>query len=551
MISIELVKDYIALLEALDSSCDSSIDDSYFKSFADRVFIGKVEYTIFSDNIPNLNIELYRSPEPVEAEAVRSIKTEQENYAIVIKFFALKGHPEFEPEINILLDLFIKTVTDKVILNFLKNAYNRLYFFNAEMGIPNINYFIYKAKKIFQNDKVNDMSIGYLNIKECRKYNKLFGTGVTSNLISEFGITLTKFLKPEESEQLCHLGGDNFALMINTSRLDELKEYLNNVPVNLNYLGDIITLNMKARIGLAKYDTGIDHVYAWLSRATDAFAVTRLPGKNYFEIYDDSTHNILIDKMSYASEIKRDLDNDKFLIYYQPVVQHGDMPVMIGAEALIRWSYNGQIVNPIAFIKVAEEVGIIQKMDFYVLNKVCAKLREWIDAGISVVPISCNFSLENLLNPNLADTIIQTMDRFGIDHKLISIEFDESAFYINSDMLIPCMDKLNDAGIKIIVDNYGKDASSIMLLRNFKFDSLKLDQNFVNSDDVKSKIIIDGLIKMTALMGISVICEGASTKETVDRLNNYGCSAFQTAIYDKALSERFFKSRLENPYYNK
>ena len=143
MISIELVKDYIALLEALDSSCDSSINDSLFQVFADRVFIGKVEYTIFSDNIPNLNIELYRSPASVEAEAVRSVKTEKENYAIVIKFYALSGHPEFEPEINILLDLFIKTVTDKVILNFLKNAYNRLYFYNADMGIPNINYFIY------------------------------------------------------------------------------------------------------------------------------------------------------------------------------------------------------------------------------------------------------------------------------------------------------------------------------------------------------------------------------------------------------------------------
>ena len=142
--------------------------------------------------------------------------------------------------------------------------------------------------------------------------------------------------------------------------------------------------------------------------------------------------------------------------------------------------------------------------------------------------------------------IIKTIDKYDIDHSLINIEFTEAGFHEEYEALVYAVSKLKNNGISVTIDNYGLGYSSIRLLQELEVDSIKLSHGFLSSDNPKTDIILEELIALINKMGLHVVAQGVQSEEQVKKLIGYGCNFFQTELFEKAVSERFFVKKLSS-----
>ncbi len=225
------------------------------------------------------------------------------------------------------------------------------------------------------------------------------------------------------------------------------------------------------------------------------------------------------------------------LIYYQPIVQTLSSSIS-SLEALARWKHPKKgIIPPGDFISVLEENRLISKLDLYILENVCRQDQILMKEGKYVLPISINLSRFDFENPNLSDEIIAIVDKYEIPHELIILEITESTFLTEKEILQHAVKKLKDASFKIWMDDFGSEYSSLNLLKEFQFDVIKLDMNFLPSEHEKKKgrTIIDSIIEMAQKLSIRTLTEGVENEDDYLFLKNTGCEFVQGYLISKPL----------------
>lgn len=172
------------------------------------------------------------------------------------------------------------------------------------------------------------------------------------------------------------------------------------------------------------------------------------------------------------------LQAKEFVIYYQPKVNVSDR-TMYGAEALVRWIRNGKMVPPMQFIPQLEREGSVCKLDYYVLESVCAFLKDRQNKGLSVVPISVNYSRRHLEEENLVERTLEIIDRYGVDHHLIEIELTESEDFQNYEIMSGIIDEFKANGIGTSIDDFGTGFSSLNMIKEVDLETIKIDKSFI------------------------------------------------------------------------
>jgi EAL domain-containing protein (putative c-di-GMP-specific phosphodiesterase class I) len=257
------------------------------------------------------------------------------------------------------------------------------------------------------------------------------------------------------------------------------------------------------------------------------------------------------------------LETNEFEVFYQPKIDFSTKK-LCGCEALSRWRRNGELLQPGQFIPILEREGTICALDFYVLNKVCEDIKDWISKGLTPVRVSTNFSRLHMHNLKLAEDIFNVIQRKGIDPSYIEIELTESIGYDDFDALEKFVNKLHGYGISTSLDDFGTGYSSLNLLSELHVDVIKLDKSFVTppkqaEDETEASykqrlksnhIVIKTIINMALELGLDVICEGVETKEQAAMLEGLGCHMAQGFLYDKPIPHDEFENRLTNGDYN-
>ena len=204
-----------------------------------------------------------------------------------------------------------------------------------------------------------------------------------------------------------------------------------------------------------------------LGECSITLQIARRTGQDFVMFSEmDAAHD---NQKNIAKTISRAVDENKFLIYYQPVVStEGTTPALFEAEALARWPRDGRITAPDEFIEYARNSGIVTKIDLHVLRKVCEAIKAWTDSGMNIVPVTCNFASKNLFNSKLVSDIIDIIDSNEIDRKLIGIEFSEPDFKGGRILLTQAAQELSEKGVKVTIDKFGLGRSSLDLLQALK-----------------------------------------------------------------------------------
>ncbi|MEG2924544.1 MAG: EAL domain-containing protein, partial [Oscillospiraceae bacterium] len=177
------------------------------------------------------------------------------------------------------------------------------------------------------------------------------------------------------------------------------------------------------------------------------------------------------------------------------------------------------------------------KLDFYMLEAACRCIRNWIDTGLSPIPISVNFSRLHLQDEHFVEKLSEIVNKYAISPSLIEVELTESTVLNNEGVLIDVISQLHSYGFSLSIDDFGSGYSSLGLLKNLAVDIIKLDRTFFAqySDLRRAKIVIHSMISMAKQLGIYTVAEGVETKENIALLDELGCDIVQGYYYARPM----------------
>lgn len=255
---------------------------------------------------------------------------------------------------------------------------------------------------------------------------------------------------------------------------------------------------------------------------------------------------VVFDKSTVEALYRTSFDNNEFYVYYQPKINLKNYS-LAGAEALVRWNHEGDLVIPDKFIPVLEENGAIKDLDYLMLKKVCDDVKLWLERGKKVPQISVNLSRTNLVDNEIAKKIISVIDEAQIGRKYIQIELTESAGGANPESLKNFVWSLHEAGISTAVDDFGTGFSSLSLIRELPWDALKIDRSLLEGAQIagsREQLVYKSIISLAHGLGLECITEGVETKEQVSLLKESECYLAQGFFFDRPLPAVEFEKRL-------
>jgi EAL domain-containing protein (putative c-di-GMP-specific phosphodiesterase class I) len=244
------------------------------------------------------------------------------------------------------------------------------------------------------------------------------------------------------------------------------------------------------------------------------------------------------------NSLRRALDREEFVVYYQPQYDIKTQ-TLVGAEALVRWKHPDLgLVFPTEFIGLAEETGLIVPIGEWVIRTVCARNKQWQDAGCEKVCIAVNLSARQFQQRNLVASIAQILQETGLDPKWLGLEITESIAMKNADFTISALNEIKKMKIKLSMDDFGTGYSSLSYLKRFPLETLKIDRSFVRdiTTDPNDAAIVNAVVALAHSLKLSVVAEGVETETQLEFLKNNHCDYVQGYIFSHPLSEEnFFK----------
>ena len=539
-------KDILDLIKTCEDFEGSLNESQAACNIAEYLNISKVAYRILSEGIPGDSQVIFSAPSAKLGEEFDFSRDTTDTKTVVVRLYRFPDAASLDEAATEIMNIFAEIVLSGVAAKNLIHAYDDLFYYDPMTGVANKTFFFKKLGELLSRNIQDKYAIVYSNIKNCKVMNKLFGYEATDRLLRDFAGDIRARLDKHSGEMIARLGGDNFVLIVLKEHLDNIIDFIQNVQINTENNGDVIEYSVGVNAGVVPMTNLHDDPGVVMSAASATVALAKKSNSKSIIFYNENTDNILNNQKVYVEEIKKDLNEGNFLVYYQPIYKNDSDLSIAGAEALVRWRRQGHIVTPESFISVAEQNNLISDIDLYVLDTVCCKLKQWINEGINVVPVSFNFSHYDLITSDITEDIIRIVDNYDIDHSLINIEFTEAGFHEEYEALRFAASKLKANGISITIDNYGKGYSSIKLLHELECDSVKISSGYTINSDPKKDIILEGLITIANRLGLNVISTGIQDNTRIEELKNFGCDLFQTDMYDKALSERFFFNKLKN-----
>lgn len=260
---------------------------------------------------------------------------------------------------------------------------------------------------------------------------------------------------------------------------------------------------------------------------------------------DDLARNIS-NEIEILSSINDAIADRELIAYYQPKIDSVTGRID-GAEALVRWQKSdGSFIYPDEFIPAIEKSGQITDVDYYMYEEVFRFIREKLDKGEKIVPISLNVSRQHFNKLQIIDKIAELMDTYSIPPEYLEFELTETTCMENPDKTRTFIDSLHKMGIRVSMDDFGSGYSSLNLLSEIPFDVIKLDKTFLKSDEPeqKERVIISNIINMARELGMKSLCEGVETAFQSDFLKSIGCNIQQGFFFSKPVPRNEFEALL-------
>lgn len=402
--------------------------------------------------------------------------------------------------------------------------------FDRLTGLYSKEFFYRTVKELLEKEPEKEFTLLCCNIENFRLYNDTFGRKAGDKLLKEAACIFRK--RVSESSVCCRYTADRFLCL--TDKESELKgreSFLRARKTTRSETSD----NLSVKIGVYEVKDRSVPVEMMCDRAV--WVVDTIKGiyDQYVAVYDDKIRNILLREQAITDAMETALSEKQFTVYFQPKHSLND-DIMAGAEALVRWIHpEWGFMSPGEFIPLFEKNGFIRKLDEYVWESVCEKLREWKDKGYEIVPVSVNVSRADIYQSDLVKTFCKLIEKYDIEPKYLHLEITESAYTENPEQIISTVEDLRSKGFIIEMDDFGSGYSSLNMLGEMSLDILKLDMKFIRNQMAKpaDRSLLKAIVEMAHTLDLKIVAEGVETEKQRDRLKAIMCDYAQGYFYAK------------------
>ncbi len=334
---------------------------------------------------------------------------------------------------------------------------------------------------------------------------------------------------------------DHFVVMTKTAGLQEKLAALNE---KVSDYDDEILLGINC--GAYHLNSNAEDPRVCIDRARYAAHLIKNRFQTVYIEYDKTMSEAYRKRLYVINNIDNAVENGWIVPFYQPVVW-SDTKEVCGCEVLARWMdpVYGQLF-PNEFIPVLEEYRLIHKLDRAIFEFACRDLRESLDNGKPVVPVSLNFSRLDFELMDAVGELDGLVKKYGLAKELIHVEVTESALTDNFSKLNESINRIKELGYSLWLDDFGSGYSSLNVLKDYQFDVLKIDMRFLSNleNSEKARILIDCIIKMANRINMLTLTEGVETKIQAEFLNKIGCNRLQGYLFGKPIPKGDFYDRI-------
>jgi diguanylate cyclase (GGDEF)-like protein/PAS domain S-box-containing protein len=335
------------------------------------------------------------------------------------------------------------------------------------------------------------------------------------------------------------LGGDEFAIL-----LEDLAEPFDASRVAESLRAALQTpfiiagrsLTVTATIGVAT-STGAGAATDVVRNADVALYVGKADGKDRHAFFTDTMYVAAVERMTLEQDLRVGIGRGELMLLYQPKVD-AQTGALTGAEALVRWNHPTRgLIAPDAFIPIAEQTGLINDIDTWVLGTACRQAQEWVTSGILPIPVAVNVSGRSLVSCNLLARVLDALHQSGLDPRLLELEITESAAVPQVGEALTLLRAIRNQGVRIAIDDFGTGYSVLSRLQGFPVDTLKIDLLFTRAivAEHQEAPIVDAMISMGLSLGLKVVAEGVETEVQRRYLANRSCSELQGYLISRPI----------------
>ncbi len=378
------------------------------------------------------------------------------------------------------------------------------------------------------------------NIKDFKFINEIFGMEKGNQVL----IKQAKLMASNTSERtICaRLMNDRFALCMPREEFDENRVADSIRELQHEFSGN--SFHLHTYMGVYEIRDRDEAVRIMVDKANIAADTIKNDFDCCVAYYDGHLLEISIEQRRLLGEFEPALQKDEFAMYLQPQVNCDG--VAKGAEALVRWVHPSRgILTPYAFIDILENAGLIYKLDLYIWEKAAQKLAEWKEKGYGSYHISVNISTKDFYIIDIYETFTGLISKYDIPASKLHLEITETTLMTDFEKNMNIIHKLQDAGFRVEIDDFGSGYSSLNMLKDISADVLKIDMGFLreSENEVKGQDILESIITLASKIGMDVITEGVETKKQLDMLTMMGCHEFQGYYFSKPVPVSEFEEK--------
>ncbi|MGK7888442.1 MAG: EAL domain-containing protein [Leptolyngbyaceae cyanobacterium] len=397
-----------------------------------------------------------------------------------------------------------------------------------------------KSRHQRQTSPAYQFAVLFLDLDHFKVVNDSLGHLVGDMLLKQVAQRLRSSLRIGDT--VARLGGDEFVFLIeDIAHVQEAIEVANRIKTLLQepFQLDGHEVFIGVSIGIATSSLHYQEPSQILRDADTAMYSAKAQGRSCYTIFNTTMHDQAMRRLNLENDLRRAIENNELQVYYQPIFALNQHHIY-SAEALVRWQHPVEgLLAPGKFIHMAEEIGIVTEIDWWVCREACQQLKDWQSAfpHFTDLKINLNFSGRHFTHPHFADVFRAEIEPQNIRYQSLRIEITESTLIQNASVSKTVLQQLQASGVRICIDDFGTGYSSLSYLHQFPIHTLKIDRSFVSSLDAspENQEIIKAIINLGLNLNLVVIAEGIETEQQCQRLAELGCPYGQGYWFSRPL----------------
>jgi diguanylate cyclase (GGDEF)-like protein len=395
--------------------------------------------------------------------------------------------------------------------------------------MPNRVQFIETATTRIQTQLPGDPQpvILLLDLDDFKNVNDTMGHAAGDELL----VMVTERLRAcvREEDMAARLGGDEFAILVSddeslTRAVSLADRLIDSLSAAFVVRGHDVVVGVS--IGIAMSRAADQSASELLGNADVAMYTAKASGRRRFAVFNPTMHAAIVERRELSTELARGIGRSELAVLHQPIV---DLVTLepVGVEALVRWHHPTRgLVEPDAFISLAEESGSILPLGRYVLETAARDVQAMAGTGIWV---SVNVSAVQLQQAGFLGAVERALGNSGLSAERLVLEITESAMFRDTQATIEKLTALRQRGVRIAIDDFGTGYSSLTYLRRFPVDILKIARDFIGpaAEETQEWAFTGAILALGRKLGLTVVAEGVEDEGQLERLRQMGCELGQ------------------------